>query len=95
MLPVDSDNFRYIATGIGLAISHNDSADCTAMVSARIDGDRNNLKIYILPFPVNEKLSFPDMVERAKILSLSFGKGNPTRLFIEMLNIKGLLLKNL
>ncbi len=81
-LPEDKD-LRYIATGIDLAISKNDSANCTAMVPAKVYGYCEDLKIYILPHPVNERLNFPETVEKAKMLSTSLGNGNPTMLFIE------------
>ncbi len=70
-------------TGIDLAISQNESADYTAMVSAAVYGYGKDLKIYILPYPVNKRLSFPDTVEAAKGLSTSLGGGYPTKLFIE------------
>ena len=83
ILPEDDKNFRYIATGIDLAISQNESADYTAMVPARIYEYGENLKIFILPYPVNKRLTFPKTVEAAKELSTSLGDGQPTKLFIE------------
>ena len=74
---------RYIVTGIDLAISKEDWADYTAMVSAMVYGYREHLKIYILPHPVNERLDFPETVEKAKKLSTTLGNGSPTKLFIE------------
>ena len=59
---------NYIAIGIDLAISEKDSADCTAMVVGYIYGSGNKTKIYIQPYPVNERLTFPAQVERIKIL---------------------------
>jgi len=84
VLPEDDENFRYIATGIDLAISQNEASDYTAMVSARFYRYDDNLKkIYILPHLVNKRLSFPDTVKTAKELSTSLGGGYPTKLFIE------------
>ncbi len=56
--PEDDKDFRYIATGIDLAISKKETADYTAMVSARNYGYSENLRIYILPDPVNKKANF-------------------------------------
>ena len=82
MLP-DSKYLCYSATGVDLAISEEETADYTAMVSAnvyRIDG---KLKICILPNPVNERLDFPKTVERAKAVSKAIGNGHITYLYIE------------
>ena len=91
----EGKNLRYIATGIDLAISKNSSADYTAMVSAKIYGYGSDLKIYILPHPVNERLNFPQTVERAKLLSTSYGNGYPTKLFIEDVGYQKSLIEEL
>ena len=64
----------YCLTGIDLAISKSDSADYTAMVSARVYGSRDKLQIYILPNIVNKRLTFLETVEQAKLISSSLGK---------------------
>jgi predicted phage terminase large subunit-like protein len=84
-LPDDgrTSDFRFAATGIDLAISEKESADYTAMVSAKVFGRGSELRVYILPNPVNERLNFPNTVERAKGVSRSLGNGSYTRLYIE------------
>ncbi|MDD5639676.1 MAG: phage terminase large subunit [Candidatus Pacebacteria bacterium] len=52
--------------GVDLAISAKDSADFTTIVSARVYGYREKLKIYILPNPIAKKLNFPDQVDLLK-----------------------------
>jgi hypothetical protein len=79
----DNGEFLYTATGIDLAISQKESADYTAMVSAKVFGYNDNLAVYILPFPVNKRLSFPETYELAKDLSKELGSGHYTKLFIE------------
>ncbi len=80
----DDPKLRYVLTGIDLAISEKESADCTAMVSARVYGYEQNLKIFILPNPINERLNFPATVEKATELSKSLGDGQQlTKLVIE------------
>ena len=81
--PEDKEGLRYIATGIDLAISEKATASCTAMVSAYIYGREQNIKIYILPHPVNKRMDFPLTQECAKSLSISLGGGVPSLLFIE------------
>ncbi|MFA5967140.1 MAG: hypothetical protein WC805_01300 [Patescibacteria group bacterium] len=73
------ENPLYSATSIDLAISTKTSADFTAMVSAVITGSEENMKIYILPNPINARLEFPEAValigEITKNLQNSFHFG--------------------
>ena len=94
-LPEDNKELRYIATGIDLAISKNEAADYTAMVPAYIYGDSENSRIYILPYPINKRMSFPETVESVKNLSLSLGRGKPTELFIEDVGYQRALIEEL
>ena len=91
----DSGDFLYTATGIDLAISQKESADYTAMVSAKVFGNGDKLKIYILPYPVNERLSFPETYELAKNLSKDLGDGQYTKLFIEDVGYQAALIQHL
>ncbi len=79
------NNFIDSYTGIDLAISEKDTADFTAMVSGKVYvyDDDDKLFIYILPDPVNERLNFPETVERAKLVSKILGNGSTTDLIIE------------
>ncbi len=79
----DEDGFRYAVTGVDLAISEKETADCTAMVSARVYHYRDKLEVYILPNPVNARMDFPATVECAVNLSKILGGGVPTKLVIE------------
>ena len=82
-LPEYRGDLRFIAIGIDLAISLGSRADYTAMVIASIFGYDQDLKIYIHPYPLNKRLTFPDTVEEIKGLYLSLGIGITKRLFIE------------
>lgn len=80
----ESENeFKYTWTAVDPAISEKSSADFTAMVSAQIHGNEENLKIYILSNPINERMDFPTAVEKIKKISKILGKGRPTKVFIE------------
>lgn len=77
-----SDNIeepKFIGTGVDLAISTRESSDCTAMVTGRVYGYREELKVYILPNPVNKHMNFPTTVDMAKELCRTLH----TKLFIE------------
>lgn len=91
----DSGDFHYTATGIDLAISKRESADYTSMVSAKVFGYNDKLKIYILPYPINERLSFPETYERARELSKNLGDGHYTKLFIEEVGYQAALIQDL
>lgn len=94
-LPEDNKNLSYTATGVDLAISKSSSADCTAMVSANVYGECENLKIYILPYPVNKRMSYPETLKTVKELSVSLGQGHPTSMFIEEVNYQKALIDQL
>ncbi len=89
-------NYRFTATGIDLAIKTNERNDYTAMVSARIHGYGDQMRVYILPNPINEKLEFPETRERAKLLSrtLSPDSGGSV-LFIEDVGYQSALIQEL
>ncbi|MCX6760346.1 MAG: hypothetical protein NTW46_03330 [Candidatus Nealsonbacteria bacterium] len=76
-------NFLRVATGIDLAISEKETADYTAMVSAKAFGLGKDFHIYILPNPVNEKMDAPKALRTAKEISEKLGEGRKTELFIE------------
>ena len=76
-----------IYTGIDLAMSQEKRADYTAMVSAQVIGRGKNIKIYILPNPVNEKLLTPMILSRAQKLHLAHGNSQYNRIFVE--NVQG------
>lgn len=62
------NNINTAGTGVDLAISEKANADCTTMVSGLgtiVDGKP---KIYILPKPVNEHLTFNETIERMKLI---------------------------
>jgi len=87
--------YRYVATGIDLAISQKDNADYTAMVSARVYGYGEDVKIYILPNPVNERLTFPQQVERAKAVSMAVNGGRQSKIIIEDVYYQSALVQQL
>ena len=91
----NSGDFLYTATGVDLAISQKESADYTAMVSAKVFGYNDKLAVYILPFPVNKRLSFPETYELAKDLSRELGNGQYTKLFIEEVGYQTALIHHL
>lgn len=81
--------------GIDLAISEKDTGDFTAMVSAKIIGSGDEIRIYILPNPINAKLSFPEIVEHLKMLVKSYGDKFETTIYVEEAMLQGYLTQQL
>jgi len=78
------NEYRGTFIGIDLAISEKDRADCTAMVAAAVFGWAEDMRIYILPYPVNERIDFPSALEKAKGLSSGLAHdGRKAKLYIE------------
>lgn len=94
-LPVDTNNFMYAATGIDLAISESESACYTAMVSVKVYGQGEQMKIYVLPYPVNERMDSPTTLRKAKEISEKLGNGRRTELYIEDVGYQRALIQNL
>lgn len=85
--PEDKDSV-YAAIGIDLACSTSARADKTSMVSARIYGKGDEMRIYFLPNAVNERLeihgSIKKCVDLAGRISLYGGTGRSSvRIFVE------------
>ena len=62
-------------TGNDLAISKKTTAHFTAMVSGKLGVIDGKPKIYIMPDPVNERLSGFETTERARVVSKDLGGG--------------------
>jgi predicted phage terminase large subunit-like protein len=75
--------FRATYAAVDLAISSSESADYTTIVSARIYGRAEKIKIYILPNPIMEKLNFPAQVELLKNFKHTQMQGQEDKLFVE------------
>jgi len=93
-LPKD-DELSYAMTTIDLAISQKESASYTAMVSGKIYERDDKLFIYVLPNSVNERLTSPQTLERAKLVSNNLGDGYQTKLVIEQVGYQTSLIEQL
>ncbi len=87
---------RHVVTAVDLAISLESSADYTAMVSAYIYGSSDNLRIYLLPNPVNERLDFSGTIERIKSIHGVFsGMGLSSHIYVEEVGYQGVVVEHL
>lgn len=64
----EKEPFEYRGTIVGIdpAISLSDAADSTAMVACHVFGYGENLRIFILPLVINEKLTLQNIIAKAK-----------------------------
>jgi predicted phage terminase large subunit-like protein len=90
--PAPTHSGGYAAVGIDLAISMKQTADCTAMVAARVYGHGDSLRVYILPKPVNKRLTSMQALDEAKALSKALGNAE---LWIEDVGYQGSLVEHL
>jgi len=67
-LPLKDRSFAGVCIGIDLAFSQKNTADYTALVSAYVYYIDREMYIYILPNPINERMTSPTLVERCKAL---------------------------
>ncbi len=74
-LPKDKEP-RYTGIGIDLAISKNDTADYTAIVSGDVHDYGSDMTIYIHPNPINYRMNFPETIMQIKTLAC-VGKKSP------------------
>ncbi len=96
-LPKNYEEYlEFIATGVDLAISKAETASKTATVSAGILSSENgDFKIYIFPNPINERLTFPEIIERLERLSTTLGKRQQTFLYIEEVGFQKAVIQQL
>lgn len=63
-----------VRVGVDLAISQSAAADFTSMVTIVRCGLVDSLKIYVLPNPVNERITYPEAIDRMKGLAIELRK---------------------
>jgi len=82
---------RFSALSIDPARSQKATADCTAMVSGRIYGSGKDRKLYILPNPVNERLTTDQLIAKAKSISYALNNNEThARVYVEDVNFQGI-----
>lgn len=84
---------RFAVFAVDLAISMKDSADYTAIVSAEIFGYGEDMKIYVLPDPINKKITFPETIDIIKSHSKTFG--DQARIIIEKVQYQEAVIQTL
>ncbi len=80
-LPKDR-GLRDVRIGVDLAISQRDGADYTAMVGIKRYGYGNDMRLYVIPNPFNDRVSFPEAVRTMREMDKFFKAGNERPKFI-------------
>lgn len=84
-------NFRFVAHGVDLANSMKTHADYTAIITAYVFGQGEDLKIYIAANPVNKRMEFPQAIQQIRNISNALG-GN---VYIENVAYQGAMIQQL
>jgi len=95
-LPDPRLGYRFTAVGVDLAISQKETADYTAIVTAHVYGYGDDLRIYIEPCPVNERLTALQTQQKIisiadRLLQLKF----IPQVFVEKVGYQGALIEML
>lgn len=61
--------------GVDLAISQKETADYTAIVAGVLHGKGKDLKIYVLPNPVNKRMPYPEVIRMVKNVAAGLKHG--------------------
>lgn len=72
--------YRGAFIGIDPAISEDKRAAYTAMVVILVFGWGENTRLYVQPYPVNERMAWPDTIKKAKALSDEY---RATKVYVE------------
>jgi len=58
--------YRRIIVGVDLAISESNKADFTAILTIDVRGKGEVQRIYVMPYPINRRMSFPATITQLK-----------------------------
>jgi predicted phage terminase large subunit-like protein len=89
-----NQGYSYV-TGIDLAISEKDTADFSAMVTAKVIGSGDDRQIFILPHPVNRRMKFSEIIESAvDIYTVNEGR-HSNKFYVEETMLQGYVTQQL
>ncbi len=89
--PITHRAYRGTYAAVDLAISKNETADYTAVVSAMIFGRAEKLRIYILPNPIIKKLNFPEQVDLLRSMKATTLSSRHDMLYVESIGYQDAL----
>jgi predicted phage terminase large subunit-like protein len=81
--PIQANRYRGAFISVDPAFSKDKRAACTAVIVARVFGWGKDTKIYIMPYPLNERITQPEFIEKVKALSKQYGGGKKATIYVE------------
>ncbi len=82
--------------GVDLAISEKSGADCTSIVTLKICRKEDKTWAYVEPFPFNNRITFPEQVNKIKAIATSAkGTNHYPKIFIEKVAYQEALIQQL
>lgn len=94
-IPFKFQNLIGYFVGVDLAISQNETADCTAIVVLEAYRKDQECKAYVHRYPVNKRLTFPEQIQQIKTIACKLNKEATTRIFIENVGYQEALIQQL
>jgi len=94
-IPYDESSFVGYWIGVDLAISQNETADYTAMVVLKVYSIGNERKAFVVPYPINQRLTFPEQIQQIKVFANSFKSDRTPRIYIEKVSYQEALIQQL
>ncbi|MEK7452560.1 MAG: phage terminase large subunit, partial [Patescibacteria group bacterium] len=83
-LPDKNARPRHVVVGVDLAISQRETADYTSMVTIKVYGYGKNLKVFVLPNPINKRMGFVETINTIEGLDAALrADGNYPKMLIE------------
>ncbi len=70
-IPEQQRNPRHTYIGVDLAISQRETADYTSLVTMKMYGEGKNMRIYVMPSPLNKRMTFPATLQTISELDAS------------------------
>ena len=89
------DDYRYTVISVDPAISESNHADFTGIITAKVYGYGKDLKIYILPNPINKRINPLKIMETIKQIYSFSSKNNTVKIFIESVGFQGIIAQQL
>jgi len=94
-IPYNNHHLAWISMGIDLAISEKDTADYTAMVAMKVYHINDQYTAFVLPNPLNKRLTFPEQLKYIKSIATNFCDEKTPEIYIENVGYQEALLQQL
>ncbi|MCL5407429.1 MAG: hypothetical protein M1429_02960 [Patescibacteria group bacterium] len=87
--------YRGTYCGVDLALKKGGKNDYTAVIICRVYGYDENMRIFVLPYIINEKLDFRESIERLKTLDRDANSGEYITKYIESVGYQSSIIEQL